>query len=123
MADDTDDLYAAYRERNKPENVSRAMQDWIAPTEHCQFMEETTALNPIQGTAALMFAPAYTAAKSLGLIKARSSGSIQELGEAFKGYGRGVKRFISPGRAQTSTLTPTGDSSLGQGWGMALRRF
>jgi len=90
---DDSDLYAAYRERNKPESKGRAKQDLIAPKEHGQFLEEVTGNNPLVGTAVMAFAPGYSAAKALGLMKARSSGSVNEVLEAAKGYGRGLKRY------------------------------
>jgi hypothetical protein len=96
--DDTDNLYAMYRERNKPENKGRAAQDLIAPQEHGQFMEEVTARNPIQGAAAMYFAPMYSASKALGITKARSSGSVKEVLEAGKGFGRGLKQFFKSDR-------------------------
>jgi hypothetical protein len=96
--DDTDsDLYAAYRERLKAPN-DQLTQDLLAPKEHGQFMEETTAKSPMTGTAAMAMAVPYTAAKALGFApggtgEAKTSrASVDELFGAAEGYGRGLKR-------------------------------
>jgi hypothetical protein len=75
-------------------------QDLVAPKEHSQFMEETTANNPVQGTAAMLAAPAYSAAKALGFApggtgEAKTSrASVDELFAAGTGYVKGMKRYF-----------------------------
>lgn len=106
--DDTDnmaaaqDLYGEYKARKRRPN-DQLEQDLRAPREHKQFMEETTARNPIVGTAAMVMAPAYSAAKALGIhvggtgeTKA-SRASTDEIFAAGEGYVRGLKKYFKRG--------------------------
>ena len=110
--DDTDnDVYAAYRQRVADPN-DQLTQDLVAPKEHKQFMQEITERNPVQGTAAMLAAPAYSAAKALGINVAgtgeakTSKASVDELFAAAEGYGRGMKKFF--GRKATPAKATTG---------------
>jgi hypothetical protein len=98
--DDTDsEVYAAYRERVRNPN-DQLTQDLLGPKEHEQFMEETTAKNPVQGTAAMAMAAPYSAAKALGFApggtgEAKTSrASMDEIFGAATGYAKGMKRYF-----------------------------
>jgi hypothetical protein len=98
--DDTDSaVYAAYRQRVASSN-DQLSQDLLGPKEHEQFMEETTAKNPVQGTAAMAMAAPYSAAKALGFAPGgtgemkTSRASVDELFAAGTGYVKGMKRYF-----------------------------
>lgn len=101
--DDTDlgvvakDLYGLHHERNKYGRTD-FMQDVLGPAEHKQFMREATARNPVIGTAAAIGAPIYSGLKKMGLTKARSSASSDEIFAAWEGYGQGLKDFVKQRR-------------------------
>ena len=73
--------------RNQP----GADQRKLAPYEHRAFAREWTADSPLVAAPSLTFAiPAYTAAKALGLQKARSPASLREMGQAYVGMLEGL---------------------------------
>ena len=94
--DDTDngaaaaDLYGLHRERAKYGRKDY-MQTVLGPAEHKQFVREVTRDSLLTGTAVAVGAPAYTAAKAMGLTKGRSSASVDEIFSAWEGYGQGLK--------------------------------
>ena len=94
--DDTDngaaasDLYGLYHERNKYGRKD-FMHTVLGPAEHKQFVRETTRNSLLQGAAVAAGAPAYTAAKALGLTKGRSAASVDEIFSAWEGFAQGVK--------------------------------
>jgi hypothetical protein len=58
----------------------------LAPFEHRAFAREWAQESPVAATVSLPFAiPAYTAAKALGLQKARSPASLGEMAHGFRG--------------------------------------
>lgn len=71
---------------------TKAEQSKLAPYEHRAFAREFAEESPVKAAASLPFAiPAYTAAKALGLQKgARSSASLEEMKQAFKGLAEGL---------------------------------
>lgn len=63
----------------------------IGPLEHGEMAEDFVRYNPILGpVAAAVAIPAYTAAKALGLHKARSPASVREMVEGYRGVSRGM---------------------------------
>lgn len=70
---------------------TRAEQDRLAPYEHRAFAREFAKESPLKAAASLPFAiPAYTAAKALGLQKARSGASLEEMRQGFMGLAEGL---------------------------------
>jgi hypothetical protein len=67
------------------------MQDILGPLEHRDFVKEVTQISPMQGTAVMAAAPIYTFLKKIGLIKARSNPSTDEIFRAWEGYLQGLK--------------------------------
>lgn len=88
------DLYQARMKANPREQAS------LAPQEHQAFAREWTAENPLVAAPSLAFAiPAYTAAKALGLVRARSPASLEEMLAGYRGIGQGLsQRFNSLAR-------------------------
>lgn len=84
------DLYGLYHERNKYGRKDY-MQDVIGPAEHKQFVREVTRDSLLKGVAVAAGAPAYTAAKAMGLTKARSRASVDEIFSAWEGFAQGLK--------------------------------
>ena len=77
----------------------------IAPFEHRAFAREWAQESPLLASASLPFAiPAYTAAKALGAVSARSPASLDEMTEGYRGLGEGLleslRRFTLSGRSQ-----------------------
>lgn len=63
----------------------------VAPQEHRAFAREWTRENPWVAVPSLLAAiPSYSAAKRLGLIRARTPGTLEEMGEAYRGIGEGL---------------------------------
>ena len=78
-------------------------QAHLAPLEHRAFAREYAQEAPLQAAVSLPFAiPAYSMAKALGLQKARSPASLEEVMQGFAGLGEGLglagKEFL--GRLQ-----------------------
>lgn len=70
-------------------------QQMLAPYEHQAFAREWTQQNPVAASLSLPFAiPAYTAAKGAGLLGARSSASLDEMADAYRGWGQGLLSFL-----------------------------
>ena len=63
----------------------------LAPYEHRAFAREWAQESPLLASASLPFAiPAYTAAKALGAVSARSPASLDELTQGYRGLGEGL---------------------------------
>jgi len=74
-----------------------ADQKMLAPAEHRAFAREWTRERPLLAPASLAVAiPAYTLAKTLGIVKARSPASLKEMVEGFKGIADGLKSEKAP---------------------------
>lgn len=70
-----------------------AAQAFIAPFEHRAYAREYVQDKGMTGAASLVVAiPAYTAAKALGIVKARSPASVEEIKQGFTGVYEGLKR-------------------------------
>lgn len=68
-----------------------AAQDKLAPMEHRAFAREFAQESPVKAAVSLPFAiPAYTAAKALGISKARSKASVEEMKQGFIGLAEGL---------------------------------
>jgi len=76
-----------------------ADQQALAPLEHQAFAREYAAENPVRALGLVAGIPAYQAAKGVGLLGSRT------------------------GASQAGAQMAAGYKGLGQGWGMALRRF
>ena len=77
----------------------------IAPFEHRAFAREWAQERPFMATASLPFAiPAYTAAKAVGAVSARSPASFDEMTQGYRGLGEGLleslRRFTLSERSQ-----------------------
>lgn len=81
----------------RTKHKSQAAQDLLAPYEHRAFTR-AVAQDDLPGAAATAVAiPAYTAAKALGLVKTRSSASMEEMKQAYIGLAEGLmKRKADP---------------------------
>ncbi len=78
------------------QNASPEEQNVLAPMEHQAFAREWTESNPFLAAPSLAVgAPLYTAGKYLGLIKARSEPSLEELAAAYRGIGQGFQNWLS----------------------------
>jgi hypothetical protein len=84
-----------WRMRDQP----GADQQALAPLEHQAFAREYAAENPVRALGLVAGIPAYQAAKGVGLMGSRT------------------------GVSQAGAQMAAGYKGLGQGWGMALRRF
>ncbi len=66
-------------------------QAHLAPLEHRAFAREFAQESPLKAAVSLPFAiPAYSMAKALGLQKARSPASVEEVMQGFAGLGEGL---------------------------------
>ena len=77
----------------------------IAPFEHRAFAREWAQESPLLASASLPFAiPAYTTAKALGAVSARSPASLDEMAQGYRGLGEGLlenlRRFNLNARSQ-----------------------
>ena len=77
----------------------------LAPYEHQAFAREWAQERPFIATASLPFAiPAYTAAKAVGAVSARSPASFDEMTQGYRGLGEGLlenlRRFNLNARSQ-----------------------
>lgn len=93
------ELYSAYGMRRlKP--TDQAWQDALGPEEHRQFLEEVTQRNPLFGTLLAIGVPVYSALKAVGINLGgtgemkTSAPSLEEIGGAWTGYGRGLRDFL-----------------------------
>lgn len=69
------------------------MQNVLGPREHGAYAEMRVDDYPVYGVLEQLLAiPAYTAAKKLGIMGGRSQPSIDEMAEAYRGVGRGIRR-------------------------------
>ena len=68
-------------------------QDLLAAAEHEAFAREFVRDGPpvIAPVSVALATPAYTAAKALGMTKARSKASMMEIGTAFRGIADGLQ--------------------------------
>ena len=67
------------------------VQAQLAPLEHRAFAREFATESPVAAAVSLPFAiPAYSVAKALGLQKARSPASWEEMRQGFTGLGEGL---------------------------------
>ena len=65
----------------------------VAPFEHRAYAREYVRDHGIKGAASLAVAiPAYSAAKALGIVKARTPASLEEMKQGFIGVSEGLKR-------------------------------
>lgn len=97
MADDSTSLN--HMDLLLARKVPGADQSALAPLEHQAFAREYAAENPISALGLVAGIPAYQAAKGIGLLGSRT------------------------GASQPGEQMAAGYKGLGQGWGMALRRF
>lgn len=66
-------------------------QKTLGPAEHRAFAREWTRESPLVAVPSLLAAiPAYTLAKRLGVKKARTVGSLDEMAEAYRGMREGA---------------------------------
>lgn len=66
-------------------------QQMIAPYEHQAFAREWTQQSPWTATPSLLAAiPLYSMAKGMGLLNTRSSASLDEMADAYRGLGQGL---------------------------------
>lgn len=71
--------------RNDPQHAV------LGPAEHRAFAREWTQEQPLRAVPSLLAGiPAYTGAKALGLTKARSPASLNEMAEAYRGMWEGL---------------------------------
>ena len=84
-----------WRMRDQP----GANQEALAPLEHQAFAREYASENPLAAVGLVAGIPAYQAAKGVGLLGSRT------------------------GTSQPGAQMAAGYKGLGQGWGLALRRF
>jgi len=67
-------------------------QEELAPAEHRAFAREFAQESPFTAAVSLPFAiPAYTAAKALGVVSARSPASTREMSQGFIGLLEGLR--------------------------------
>ena len=72
-----------------PDNDPR--HQMLAPYEHAAFAREWTMENPALAVPSLMVSiPGYSLAKLVGASKARTPASLSEMGQSYKGMGRGL---------------------------------
>ncbi len=63
----------------------------LAPYEHAAFAREWTMENPLVAVPSLAVSiPGYSLAKLLGASRARSPASFSEMGQSYRGVGRGL---------------------------------
>ena len=85
------DLYHYQRLRAATPRTA-ALHSVLGPLEHGQFVEELVQNQPWAAAAMPLAIPAYTAGKATGLIRgARSPASWDEIFEAYRGLGRGLR--------------------------------
>lgn len=75
------------------------MQAVLAPYEHAAFAREWTRDDPLAAIPSLAVSiPAYSAAKGLGLLHARSPASLGEILQSYRGMGQGLLARLMLGR-------------------------
>lgn len=71
------------------------MQRVLAPYEHAAFAREWTQDSPATAVPSLLVSiPAYSIAKRLGLVHARTPASLAEVGQGFRGLGQGLMTYF-----------------------------
>jgi len=76
-------------------NPNDPLQAVIAPYEHAAFAREWTQESPFTAIPSLMLSiPAYTAAKGVGLVHARSPASLGEMAQSYRGMGQGLLALL-----------------------------
>jgi hypothetical protein len=124
--DDTDvgaaaqDLYSEYRARKERPN-DQIEQDLRGPREHKQFMHETTAQNPIVGTAAMAVAPAYSAAKKVTAV----GGFVAAMAKRASGAAADDIGMKTGGTGETKTSRASLDEvfAAGEGYVKGLKQY
>ena len=81
---------ALYQQRNQP----AAHHASLGPREHGAFGESLVAQNPLWAAPLLFATPAYSAAKAAGLLNTRSTASVDEMAEGYRGIGRGLLSYF-----------------------------
>jgi len=80
-------------------------QSMLADYEHQAFAREWTRKHPVVAPLSLMFAiPAYSALKELGVVHARTPGSIHEMAAGYDGMWQGLDSAISGNRRHVSRI-------------------
>lgn len=80
-----------YNLRDKAGATNRLAQNFLAPMEHQAFAREFAKESPLLAAVSLPYAiPAYYAAKKLGLQKARSDPSWEEVKGGYTGLMQGL---------------------------------
>ena len=69
---------------------SKAEQDRLAGYEHRAYAREAVSENPWMAARLLIATPAYQVAKATGLLGARSSPSLTQMGQGLLGIGEGL---------------------------------
>lgn len=88
-----EDLYGAeIARRDLPRNDPRHAT--LGPQSHRQMAREVVGSNPAMAAPYAVFIPAYSAAKALGLTKARSPASFSEMSQSYKGIGQGLQDWV-----------------------------
>jgi hypothetical protein len=73
-------------------------QQILAPYEHQAFAREWTQQNPWVATPSLLAAiPLYSLGKAVGLLGSRSSASVDEMADAYRGVGQGLLNYFGDG--------------------------
>jgi hypothetical protein len=62
----------------------------LALLEHQAFAREWVKENPLNALSLLFAVPAYTGAKAIGAVKARTPASWDEIGAGYRGIGEGL---------------------------------
>jgi hypothetical protein len=71
--------------------VNDPRQQILAPYEHQAFAREWAQQSPWVATPSLLAAiPLYSMAKGMGLLDTRSSASLDEMADAYRGLGQGL---------------------------------
>lgn len=108
MLEDLDHA-ALYNMRSKP----GADQGMLAPQEHRAFAREWAQESPVIAGASLPFAiPAYQLAKLLGLQKARTPASLDELFAGYHGYAEGMLSNMVPSAHATTVKHTQGTTRM-----------
>lgn len=72
------------------DKLSPADQEQVAPYEHRAFAREVVADSPLMALSLFAGVPLYQTAKLLGLSKARTKPSLDQLKQAYIGIGEGL---------------------------------
>lgn len=75
-------------------NDDKVVQELLAPYEHRAFAREQVEESPINALALPVMVPAYEAAKAVGLMRGRSSPSMESMKQGLIGVTEGVVRAM-----------------------------